>query len=354
MSTTMTNETDKGRVVYPDDSTVSARYRLNDIFCTAWLSHAITALVKCGAADAITDKPTSIEKIAKQTGTHTPSLYRALRAAAANGIFSEVQPGLFIHNEVSQLLRTDNPFSWKGMACMWNHPSCLKAWSEFPKVLTDGRSGIEHAFGEPLYKHLAAAPGATLAFSDAMISNSAHAAISIAKTFPFAGYKNVVDIGGGAGTLLAAILEEHKQLTGAIFEIAELEKTATSNLQSKGLASRAQVIVGDFMEALPAGFDLYMIKNSLWNWNDDNCSCIIRNVRNATGNDRTARFIIIEYAIEEPNASWTTLYDLQILTMPGGRARTLAEYIQLLSNNGFVLERIQHVEDQIMLIARPF
>jgi hypothetical protein len=345
-------EINKGRIVDVNDPTVAARYKYNDIFSTAWLSHALSALAMNGVPDLVSDSPTSCDELAKAAGLHAPSLYRALRAAAANGIFVEHSDSRFSHNHASVLLKSDHPYSWKGMACMWNHPSCLKGWSMFSECLKDGRSGIQHAFGKSLYEHLEETPSGTLAFSDAMISNSAHPAISIAKRFPFQDYKLVMDLGGGIGTLLCAVLEAHRNLQGVIFEIDELQEPALRNIASKNLSQRASVQAGDFLESVPIGPDLYMVKNSLWNWSDEQCQKIMQNVHSSC-RQRRGSFLIIEYVIDEQNAAWTTLYDLQILNMPGGRARTLIEYERLLSESNFSIKHVCVVEDETLILAEP-
>lgn len=352
MNTSHTVSKSAGRIVTNDES-VLARYKLNDIFCGLWLSHTVAALAWHKVPESIGADALSVDEIADKCGLHAPSLLRALSAAAANGIFAEVRPGFFANNPVSHLLRADNPYSWSGMARMWTHPSAVQAWQHFPDVLVDGRSGIEHAFGKTLYEHLAEVPGATMAFSDAMVSNSAHVSQSIAREFAFEKYERVMDLGGGVGTLLCTILQAHQHLSGAIFEIAELVEPATAALRQAGLASRAAVTAGNFVESIPPDFDLYLIKNSLWNWDDDNSAAIIQNVRTAIGSNRKAGFVIIEYIIDDENAPWTRLYDLQILNLPGGRARTVGEYTKLLANQGFAVERIQYVEDQTLLIAKP-
>jgi hypothetical protein len=354
MDATTFQSFDKGRALDPADPSVAARYKLNDIFCTAWLSHAITALAQHGIPDIINDEALHVNEIAQKANLHAPSLYRVLRAVARNGIFCETDEGVFVHNDVSQLLRSNHPFSWKGMACMWNHPSCLAGWRVFSETITDGRSGIEHAFGKRLYEHLAEVPGGMIAFSDAMISNSAHTSLSIARAFPFERYASVTDLGGGVGTLLAAILDEHSHLVGINLEIGDLQQESEKYFKQRGLASRSEVVAGNFLDEVPAGSDIYIVKNSLWNWSDEGCMTIITNVRKAIGEARNKRFIVIEYIIDDENSQWTTLYDLQILNMPGGRTRTTAEYTRMLAKCGFVLERAQYVEDQTMMIARPF
>ena len=349
MNTSISQRNERGRIL--DEN--AARYKLNDIFCAAWLSHTLTALIDNNVFNSIENKPMNVIDIATKNGLHAPSLYRAMRGAAANGILVEHEDGLFEHNDASRLLRNDHPHSWKGMAKMWNHPSCLAAWGQLSNVLKDGRSGIEHAFGKTLYEHLAETDGGTNAFSDAMISNSTHTSMAIAKAFPFDRFKTVLDLGGGIGTLLAAILEERKNTYGVNFEIPELQLVAEEYLSKRGLRPRLKTVIGNFLEDIPPDIDLYMIKNSLWNWDDDNCKLIMQNVRNAIGTKSDSRFLIIEYIIDEQNAPWTTLYDLQILNMPGGRARTIDEYTELLARSGFIIESVEFVQDQTLLLAKP-
>jgi hypothetical protein len=171
--------------------------------------------------------------------------------------------------------------------------------------------------------------------------------------FEFGKYKAVVDIGGGVGTLLVSILKAHPHLKGYLFEIESLKESAENYLRSHDVLGRSEIVVGDFFESILGGLDLYLIKNSLWNWDDQRCSIIIQKVRDAIGEDINARFLIIEYVIERDNAEWSTLYDLQILNMPGGRARTRAEYTELLNRNGFALEEVLYVQDQTILVAAP-
>lgn len=343
----------KGRVQDSKNPAINARYKLADIFCQAWLSHAVTAVVKHKIADLINEKPLHINTLSDLSSLHKPSLYRVMRALAANGIFVESRPGEFVHNEISLLLRSQHQESWAAMALMWNHSICLSAWQNFSQSLSDGRSGVEHATGKSLYPALNETPGATEAFAKAMISNSVQASHAIAGAFPFSNFKKVMDLAGGVGTLLVSILAQHPSLTGMLFEIVELEEAAQEYLQAYNLQERAQFVTGDFLTSIPGGCDLYMIKNSLWNWDDNKASDILKNVREAIGDDIKSRFLIIEYIIDKENAEWTTLYDLQILNMPGGRARTRAEYTELINRAGFALEEVMYVQDQTILVSAP-
>lgn len=341
----------RGRRLDSSDKSIEARYVLNDIYCAAWISHAISALCEYRVPDFVGSNATSLELIAERAKLDPETLYRALRALAANGIFEERAQRHFLHNEVSRLLCSDHPYSWSGMAKMWDHPSCLSAWMHHKESLLDGQSGIKHAFGKSLYEHLSERPGATKAFSDAMVSNSAHASLSIAREFPFKNYKKVMDLGGGAGTLLHTILAENEHLDGVIFDLEDLKPLAEQSIRVGDFKARCQFVSGDFLQSIPAGADLYLIKNSLWNWSDDDCLKILKNVRNAIGTTTGAHFLLIEYIINDTNSKWTSAYDLQILNMPGGRARTEEEYKKHLLQAGLAVTRIDAIEDQTLMLS---
>jgi hypothetical protein len=342
-----------GRVIDVANPSLSGRFRFVDIYCVAWLSHAITALVDFGIPDKLGDTPQTTTQLAAASNLHEPSLYRALRALAANGIFEELPNRKFAHNQMSRLLRADNPDNWRGLARMWGHPACVDSWKNFRGSLQDGRSGIQHSSGRTLYEFLHDNPEANDAFSEAMTSNSALASRALARKVPFHKYKRVVDLGGGVGALLVEILREHPHLRGVNFETPDLEQQSIEYLAAQQMSDRIEFAVGNFLESVPNDCDLYLIKNSLWNWDDDNCSAILRNVRAAMGSDKSKRFMIVEYIINEDNARWTTVYDLQILNLPGGRARTETEYREMLVAAGFDVESITYVEDQTVVIASP-
>ena len=349
---TQSNNLDRGRVT-GGDTNVTGRYRYNDIFSMAWLSHIISAVVETGVPDALGDEPMSADDLAKPGGLHAPTLHRVLRALEANGIFERKKDGRYQHNDLSRQLRKDHPFSWAGMARMWGHDVTSLSWQQVGKNLKNGKSGIENATGKTLYDYLHEDLGAAQAFAGAMDSNSAHASGEIARVFPFNKYSSVTDLGGGIGTMLAMVLEAHPHLTGVNFEIEDLKSDSIAYINSRNLGDRCRVETGSFLESIPCETDLYMVKNSLWNWKDADCLRILKNVRDAIGSRSECRFVLIEYIINPANYEWTTVWDLQILNLPGGRARTESEYRALFAQARLVVEEVMTVEDETVIVAKP-
>lgn len=328
---------------------VGGRYRLNDIFCGLWLALGVSGAASLGLADWVEEGGSDVRDVALRAGLEERAVHRLMRALAANGVFVELGRGRFGHTAASRLLRSDHPASWRAMARMWGHPVALRAWERLPQVLGDGRSGMVHAHGAALYAYLRGDREALETFTAAMVSNTAQAAEAIAAEFDFGAFGLVADLGGGTGGLVEAILRAHPGVRGLIVELPEVVDAARARLAAAGLGDRAGVVAGDFMKEVPPA-DLYIIKNSLWNWDVEPAHAILGAVERALGEHR--RLLLIEYPIEAKNARWTTLYDLQQMMLPGGHNRTLEEYGEALGRAGLEIESVSYVQDQTLVLAR--
>lgn len=332
---------------------IAARSKLFEFYGRAWLSHAITALASLRVADEIWDSPRHVSDVARALQLHEQSLYRILRALAANGVFEELATGYFKHNEVSEILRSDADCTWHPMAALWWHAPVVDAWKNLRNVIANGGSGFENAFGCTMYEYLQTDSTAAQIFHQAMVCNSEYAAEAITDSFPFAQYSTIADLGGGLGTLLAAILSKHPNIIGINFEVPEVCDASRDYIGKLRLADRCCIVPGNFLESVPEGIDLYMVKNSLWNWSDQDCKNILCNVRQAMGSNRDKRLLIIEYMIDSDNARWSTTFDLQMMVMPGGRARTPQEYEALLRGAELEICEVLSAEDETLLVAAP-
>src|SRR5437660_1671550 len=76
-------------------------------------------------------------------------------------------------------------------------------------------------------------------------------------------------IGGGQGHIIAAILQQHPGLHGALLDLPPTAEVARTFLAGQGLSPRCDVFAGDFFTAVPAGYDAYVIKSVLHDWDDD-------------------------------------------------------------------------------------
>lgn len=347
MSTTLIPDDLRGRHPHPD-SDVQNRYRLNDLFSAVWLSEAVVAAIRLGLPEAIEEEALGCDRLARQLDLNRALLYRLLRALAANGIFEECGPGQFQHTSLSRQLRADHPYSYQPMARLWGHPQVRRSWECLPSSLANAHSGIQNATGRPLYAQLQQDPEMAETFTAAMVSNSSHASRSLAEAIPV--QDTLVDLAGGVGTLLVTFLQAHPTLRGVVYDLDYLEAPAAAYFRSAGVEDRARFEKGDFTQSVPTGADTYLVKNTLWNFADEPVLQVFKQVRRALL-AHPGQFYIIEYMLEPDNAAWTTVWDLQMLNLPGGRARSPEDYQSLLQAAGLSLHSKVAVEDQTVLRA---
>ena len=155
--------------------------------------------------------------------------------------------------------------------------------------------------------------------------------------------RTVVDVGGGQGILLAAILRRHTHLRGILFEVPTVVAGAEAVLMASDIADRSEIRAGDFFDRVPDGADRYVMANVLHDWDDARAVEILSNCRRAMAEG--GRVLIVERLIPEDGGDRipTLLSDINMLVITGGQERTNAEYTALLEAAGLRLNKVQPV-----------
>ena len=167
--------------------------------------------------------------------------------------------------------------------------------------------------------------------------------------YDFSGFKVVADVGGGNGSLLISVLQKHKGLRGILYDLPGVTERAKANLAAAGVADRCDVIGGSFFESIPTGADAYLMRHIIHDWDDEKSTTILRNVHTAMAGD--ARLLLVEGVIPPGNGpNFGKLLDLTMLTIPGGKERTEAEYRALFRGAGFELTRIVPTTAEVSVI----
>lgn len=334
----------------PDES---HRTRLRRLITGYWVSQAIAVTASLGLADALQAGPQTADELAAATQTHPRSLRRLLRALASVGVFEEVGEGRFALAPLGELLASDTPGSLRPYALLFGDERQWRAWNNLGHSIKTGQTAYEHAFGLPFYRHLEHDPDAAALFDQAMAGSLTQASTAVAAACDFAGVDRVVDVGGGDGTLLVAILQAHAHLQGVLFERPAAAERAKSHINRAGLAGRCRVAVGDFFQAVPAHASAYILSRVLHVFDDQECAQILANCRRAMKD--SGRVLIVERVLPDGNApSFAKLGDLNMLVLTGGLERTAAEYRLLLEAAGFALSNIVNTDSEMSVIeARP-
>jgi O-methyltransferase domain len=173
-----------------------------------------------------------------------------------------------------------------------------------------------------------------------MSERTAAFAPSVAAIYDFSRMRRIVDVGGGRGTLLAAILAARTHLHGVVFDLPEVVAGATETFRAAGVADRCAIDSGDFFVAVPSGGDGYLLANVLHDWDDERSAVILRNCRQAMHAD--GKVLIVERMIfDDPEKSIPTLLsDLNMLVLTGGQERTEEEYARLFVSAGLRLTSV--------------
>ena len=315
-----------------------------------WVAQSIYAAAKLGIADHLGDRAQSTEVLAQLTATDPRSLYRLLRALSSLGIFVETEPGWFALTPLATYLQRDQPGSVRDAAIMLGDPEHYASWGNVMHSLRTGESAFENLYGMNVFQHYAQNPEAAAVFDRAMTSFSSVENVGVVTGYDFSPIHTLVDVAGGHGSLLAAVLHANPHLHGILFEQPAVVAGAASVLASYGVSDRCQVVEGNFFEAVPTGADAYLLKHIVHDWDDDRSIEILKQCRRAMTDN--GRVLIVEQVIPPGNEPFMgKLLDMNMLVMcPGGRERTAAEYEVLLTAAGFKLSRIVPTSTMVSVV----
>jgi ubiquinone/menaquinone biosynthesis C-methylase UbiE len=302
-----------------------------------YVSQAIFVVARLGIADQLRNGPKNVGELARATKTHARSLHRLLRMLAGLGVFAEDADGCWRLTETADLLRSDTPGSLRATA--YSSGLTFVAFGELLYSVQTGRPGFDKAFGMPLFAYLAAHPDEAKIFDEGLASFREQAGAAMLQVCDFSAVEQVVDVGGGTGTLLVALLAEYPALKATLFDLPHVVDQARARLAAAGICDRVTLVGGDFFSSVPAGGDVYLLRHVIHDWNDERAIEILRNCRRAMR--KTSKLLLVESVVEpgdEPSLAKS--YDLIMLAVTGGMERTEQEYHDLLSASGFALERI--------------
>lgn len=315
-----------------DESPRAATARLLGGFRVTQLLRVAAEL---GLADLLAAGPQSIGELARRVGAQPDALHRVMRTLASHGVFVETEPRTFGPTPMSDSLRLDAPESLHAIAISYGQPWWWTSFGRLVDAVRTGRVAFELEYGEPLFEWLAHEPQAAAIFNANMSAMTQAEAKEIAGAYPFDDFGVFMDLGGGNGTLASALLARWPHLKGIVLDqLRAIEAARGRGLQSE----RCTLIEGDFFSDIPGGADLYVLKDILHDWTDEQCVEILRRCRAAMM--PAARLLVVERLMPPGNEPATVKHvDITMLVMTGGRERTLEEYSTLLQRASFGLAR---------------
>jgi len=303
-----------------------------------WVSQAVYVAAKLGIADLLGKEPRSCQELARDTGTDPDSLYRLMRALVSLGVFTAEEGDRFGLTPAGQCLQSHTVGSMRAMILTLGEEH-YQAWAHLLHSVSTGKPAFDHVYQTTLFQYLAKNAAAGRTFDQAMANVTVPASFAIARAYPFSSSSTVVDVGGGQGALLRAILTANPELNGILFDVPPVIEEAKKLINTDGLAGRCATIAGDMFRWVPRGADVYILKNVIHDWDDDRSAKILGKCQRAMA--RNGKVLVVESVMAPYDGlSFEKLLDLNMLVISGGRERSEVEYRALFDKASLRLTKI--------------
>lgn len=307
--------------------------RLLRLLIAPWIARAVYVVARLGIPDRIAAGADTTAVLARELRVEQVPLGRLLRALGGFGLLSGDDETGYALTDTGALLRDGVPGSLRGLAVLYGDDHFTRSWDELEEVLRTGRSGVDLAFGGSVFDYLEARPDTARVY-DAGMAAVAGALRMLPEAYDLSTASTVVDVAGGTGALLGAVLHANPRARGVLVDLPHVAETAAERLAAAGLAERCTVVGGDIFDRLPDGGDVYLLSRILHDWDDGGCRKLLANCRAAIRPGGT--LLVVERLIRGGADRTVPLaFDLHMMVMTTGRERTEAEYRDLLTDAGF-------------------
>ena len=323
-----------------DSATMATQF--SGMVTGGWMSQAMYVAAELRIADILADGAKTSEELARTTGVHAPSLHRLMRTLVTFEILRERADGCFELMPMGTFLRSDANHSLRSWAILCGR-RLSRDWVGLLDSVKTGESASKLVTGRSVFEDLERDPQEAAVFNQAMVELTRLSADGVAQAYDFSGMKRIVDVGGGYGQLLAAILKANPAVHGVVFDLPHATEKGRLYFQEIGLTDRCEFVSGSFFESVPSGADAYVLKSVIHNWNDERARVILQRCSQAMAG--RGKLILVERIVPQrlqPSAAHRAiaLMDLNMLVVLGARERMEEEYRALLSSAGLDLTRI--------------
>jgi ubiquinone/menaquinone biosynthesis C-methylase UbiE len=320
---------------------------LNRMIVGSWVTQAIYVAAEIGIADFLSAGPRTADELARETGTHGASLYRVLRALASIDIFREDDEGRFSLTPMGKLLESDVPCSKRSLARMAG-AEFYRSWGGLLSSVETGDAAFDKVYGKPFFRYMSMNPDRWRIYDAAMTGVHDSETNPVLDAYDFSSFKTIVDVGGGNGLALAAILRRHPETRGILFDLPTVTERAREIVTGYNVFDRCRFVEGNFFDSVPSSCDAYLLRHVIHDWDDGEAVAILKNCRDAM--QPGGRVLVVETVIPSGNepcfGKWL---DLMMLVV-GGRERTKEEYGQLFSAAGLRLTSVVFTAHEVSII----
>ncbi|MCV7425927.1 acetylserotonin O-methyltransferase [Mycobacterium montefiorense] len=320
-----------------------------EMITNAWSAQAITAAADLGIADVLAKQPMNADELAEAVDADADTIVRLMRALISRGIFRLRRDGRYGLTPLADTLRSDSDASLRAFARFVGSPQEREHWSHMTDSIRTGRAVVPEIRGKCIFEYFAEQPELDEIFNNAMTDLSELEIPPIVAAYDFSRYSTIVDVAGGHGRLLAAILNATPHARGILFDQPHVVADAAPLLKQYRVADRVKLVDGSFFESVADGGDAYLLKHIIHDWPDDEAVQILGNIRKAAGVGK--HVLIVEFVIPRHDREFPGHWmDLEMHIGAGARERTASQYGRLLSRAGFRLTRVVQTASPISIV----
>lgn len=324
--------------------------RVIELIISQWKTHVTAAIARLRIPDHLVNGPRTAAELARAVSADPDAMARLLRAGASLDLLEDVPPDRYGLTALGECL-VSGASTFRDLAVMTTDPSQARPQEHLAEAIVTGQPVAEAALGQDFWAHLRDHADEASHFAGAMTGLSAARAPLVAAHFDASPYHRIVDVGGGHGFLLRALLAHAPGASGVLFDLPEVIAAAADTTAGPP-GPAIERVDGSFFDGVPAGADLYVLSNVLCDWDDAAAAKILRNCHQAGRPGHT--LAVTETLLPEgPGDSLPFLIDLHMLAINGGRARTADDFRALLGRVGYALERVINLPGgESVLLAR--
>lgn len=316
-------------------------------FAGTWITQGLAVAAELGLADQLADGPKTPDELAEHTHTNRDALHRLLRALASVGVFSADAAGRYSLTPLAELLRSNVAGSQRGLAAMMGG-EFYEAWGALLHSVRTGEPGFQKRFDQSFFRYMLEHPDRHSLYDRAMTGVHGRETEPMLDAYAFAGIDTVIDVGGGNGMVLAAILRRYAALKGVLFELPAVANRAQPNLSEWVVTGRCRIECGDFLTSVPLGADVYLLRHIIHDWQDTEAVAILRQCVKAMRPD--GKVLVVETVLPPGNEpSFGKWLDLMMLLV-AGRERTLDEYERLFAAAGLRVNRVVPTTAEVSIL----
>ncbi|MDB5719357.1 MAG: tcmN [Sphingomonas bacterium] len=332
----------------PDAMTL--RREMIELIGGSWTTQITGTAARLKIAQHLAAGAATAEEVAAAAGSAPGATRRLLRAMCSLGLARQVDATRFESTPKGDLLRSDVAGSFYGMSLSWTE----RLWNAWGGLEAGIRTGEPQVLsGADGFASMAERPDEAAVLNQSQADRSRGAAAEVARVYDFSRFGEVMDVGGGYGTVLAAILRACPAVRGNVFDLAYLEEKSLAFQAGEGVGERSGFVGGSFFDGVPSGPDCYILKSILHDWDDDQCRTILRNIVAASkpgGTVIVIEQVLPEIAEDDPVHHSAFRTDLTMLLGTGGLERTEAEFRALMKACGLTLRRLLPNESEFMVL----